>query len=238
MKSPAPADPRLDRILDFIQDTVADGSFSEPAGRGAGHSVSYDEDSIRAFIAEIFPAPDPYAIKAAISLAMQDERDGKPCGCIVAAGCEVRGYGDPDYAADGFLDGAVEAVLQALGPQPTGTAVAPPAPIESPADVIGYCWEINADHPRLIGKPYNGGGDQVALGQRGPIWFESPIPSTPWGLTQIWIMRNGQEVRATWKEPPAIDPTFRPPLISSPEACWPEEEARAQHAARRAKERL
>lgn len=184
MKSPAPADPRLDRILDFIQDTVAEASVSEPAGRGAGYSITYDEDAIRTFIAEIFPAPDPYAIKAAISLAMQDERDGKPCGCIVAAGCEARGYDDSDYAADGFLDGAVEAVLQALQPQPTGTAVAPPAPVESPADVIGFRWEIKAKEPRMV----------------SPSWY-TPPPRAAAGLTQIWIMRNGQEIRATWKAP-------------------------------------
>jgi len=66
--------------------------------------------------------------------------------------------------------------------------------------VIAYCWEVNESHPRLIGKHYTAGGERVALGQRGP-WFASydPPQYNPWGLTQVWKLQNGQEVRVTWK---------------------------------------
>lgn len=66
-----------------------------------------------------------YAVKAAIERAMQDERDGKPCGSIVAAGCEAREYDDPEYAASGFIWSATEAaILAALSaPSVTGEAV-------------------------------------------------------------------------------------------------------------------
>lgn len=64
------------------------------------------------------PAPeggaDFYKVKAAIERAMMDERDGKPCGCIIEAGCESRGYADPAYAASGFIWAATDAVMQAL----------------------------------------------------------------------------------------------------------------------------
>lgn len=82
----------------------------------------------------------------------------------------------------------------------------------NPAVVIAYCWEVNAQHPRLAGKPYSGGGERVELGQRGPWWFELDWPhgipvrrcipqNNPWGLTQIWLLANGQEVRVKkWKQ--------------------------------------
>ena len=38
----------------------------------------------------------------AIHDAMQDEIDGKPCGCIIEKGCEAAGYCDPESAADAF----------------------------------------------------------------------------------------------------------------------------------------
>jgi len=59
-----------------------------------------------------------YRVKAAIERAMQDERDGKPCGCIIEAGCEARSYGDPEYAASGFIWDAAQAALIAATPQP------------------------------------------------------------------------------------------------------------------------
>jgi hypothetical protein len=66
----------------------------------------------------VAPAPedgaDFYKVKAAIERAMMDERDGKPCGCIIEAGCESRGYADPAYAASGFIWAATDAVMQAL----------------------------------------------------------------------------------------------------------------------------
>lgn len=72
------------------------------------------------------------------------------------------------------------------------------------AQVVGYRWEVTAEHPRLIGKAYDGGGDRLALGDRGPFFpVDQMEPGRqPWGLRQIWIMRNGQEVRATWKRKP------------------------------------
>lgn len=128
---------RLDRVMDFIRDTVDEAHVSEPAGRGAGWSVDYDEAAIRSFIMEVM----------------------------------------------------------------VGVAL-PLPPVGSPADVIGYCWEVKADHPRLEGKPYQGGGPRVFRGQRSAVFYGEPFKSQPWGLTQIWVMRNGQEVRATWKDRP------------------------------------
>src|SRR5690606_11532888 len=64
------------------------------------------------------PAPEGgaefYKVKAAIERAMTDERDGKPCGWIIEAGCEARGYADPAYAASGFIWAATDAVMRAL----------------------------------------------------------------------------------------------------------------------------
>ena len=68
------------------------------------------------------------------------------------------------------------------------------------AEVVGYCWEVQVDHPRIPGRRLSQGGADVYPGQRGPVFEFPPVfPQRPWGLTQIWIMRNGQEVRATWK---------------------------------------
>lgn len=76
-------------------------------------------------------------------------------------------------------------------------------PTPNPAEVVGFCWEVNADHPRLEGKQYWGGGERVTLGQRGPTFPADLLnPGRPWGLTQVWIMRNGQEIRAIWKRRP------------------------------------
>ena len=58
-----------------------------------------------------------YAVKAAVEHAMMDERGGKPCGCIIEAGCEARGYDDPGYAASGFIWQATNAILAALSPE-------------------------------------------------------------------------------------------------------------------------
>ena len=74
----------------------------------------------------------------------------------------------------------------------------------TPADVTHYCWEINAEHPRLAGgvaDPRGGrwGGEPVELGQRGPWFKERPPTTSPWGLTQVWRLRNGQEIRVRWK---------------------------------------
>lgn len=57
-----------------------------------------------------------YPVKNAIARAMLDERDGKPCGCIIEAGCEARGYHDPAYAADGFMVSATDAIISLLSP--------------------------------------------------------------------------------------------------------------------------
>lgn len=74
------------------------------------------------------PAPEGgagfYKVKAAIERAMMDERDGKPCGCIIEAGCESRGYADPAYAASGFIWAATDAVMQALAPREEAPAEA------------------------------------------------------------------------------------------------------------------
>lgn len=73
--------------------------------------------------------------------------------------------------------------------------------------VIGYQWEVNKHHPRLKGRLPSGGyysgwleTDLVELGQRGPVFYEQPPGYNPWGLTQIWLLANGQEVRVTWKD--------------------------------------
>lgn len=60
-----------------------------------------------------------YPVKSAIARAMQDERDGKPCGCIIEAGCEANGYHDASYAADGFLDAATDAVTRLIVAHPS-----------------------------------------------------------------------------------------------------------------------
>lgn len=71
------------------------------------------------------------------------------------------------------------------------------------AEVIGYQWEVTADHPRLW-PPYRGGksGPAVVLGERGPVFSVDQMEPgrRPWGLVQVWIMRNGQEVRVREKE--------------------------------------
>lgn len=162
-------------------------------GETLGAAVQAAVEAKRAVEAEVLPAkplavaaglwkpiegPDRYAIKAAISLAMQDELDGLPCGCIIEAGCAARGYDDPAYAANSFLDEATENVLQALGPQPTGSQ---PVPVENPAEVVGFQWQYDT-------------------GKRLPFVADMPTPWRCYGMVQVWIMRNGQEVRATWKE--------------------------------------
>ncbi|ALJ08273.1 hypothetical protein JL11_07900 [Brevundimonas sp. DS20] len=68
-----------------------------------------------------------YPIKSALARAMQDERDGKPCGCIIEAGCEARGYHDAGYAADGFLDAATDDVVRLVSAHPSP----PPASAEA-----------------------------------------------------------------------------------------------------------
>jgi hypothetical protein len=84
--------------------------------------------------------------------------------------------------------------------------------------VVAYCWEVNAQHPCVRGESkLNSGGTTSELGQRGP-WFPIytvPLHSldgsvrcistnlpryNPWGLTQIWRLANGQEVRVKWKQ--------------------------------------
>ena len=159
----AETEARVERVMGFIRDTVAEADVSEPAGHGAGWCVGYDEAAIRAFILEVM----------------------------------------------------------------VGVAL-PLPPVENPSEVIGYAWEVNAQHVNV--------GRGLVLGDRRRTVSGIPTERPPRGLTEVWIMRNGQEVRATWKPaPPAPDPTFRPPLVSSPEACWPEEELRAAHAAKRDK---
>lgn len=76
--------------------------------------------------------------------------------------------------------------------------------------VVAYCWEVNADHPCVTGLgKRNSGGGRSELGQRGPWFFTGSVPHTrPWGLTQIWRLANGQEVRAKWK--PRSSPLRRP----------------------------
>lgn len=53
-------------------------------------------------------------LRAAIGLALMDETNGVPAGCIVEAGCEVRRYADPIAAASAFIDGVVDGVLETL----------------------------------------------------------------------------------------------------------------------------
>lgn len=115
----AETEARVERVMGFIRDTVAEAHVSEPAGRGAGWSVDYDEASIRAFILEVM----------------------------------------------------------------VGVAL-PLPPVESPAEVVAFVWEHDDTGKRL----------QVVHGT--PTRWRCP------GLRQIWIMRNGQEVRATWKRQP------------------------------------
>ena len=92
------------------------------------------------------PAPeggaDFYTIKAAIERAMMDERDGKPCGCIIEAGCESRGYADPAYAASGFIWAATDAVMRALTTRE-----------EAPAELSGNTGELEA--PAEAGEEIN-----------------------------------------------------------------------------------
>lgn len=87
------------------------------------------------------PAPEGgavfYKVKAAIERAMMDERDGKPCGCIIEAGCESRGYADPAYAASGFIWAATDAVMQALTTRE-----------ESPAEAGELVWFDVRDVPQ------------------------------------------------------------------------------------------
>lgn len=97
------------------------------------------------------------------------------------------------------LDAAVQAAVEAK--RAAEAELLPATPLENPAEVVGYCWEVAADHPRRHGAAYIGGGERVGVGDRGPLFPIAPLMNArPWGLTQVWIMRNGQEVRATWKE--------------------------------------
>lgn len=45
----------IERVLALVCDTVAEAEVSQPAGRGAGYAVDYDEATIRAFMRETFP---------------------------------------------------------------------------------------------------------------------------------------------------------------------------------------
>jgi hypothetical protein len=42
----------LDLIMGHIRDVVGEADVSEPAGRGAGHSIDYDETILRQIIAD------------------------------------------------------------------------------------------------------------------------------------------------------------------------------------------
>ena len=53
-------------------------------------------------------------LTAAVRAALMDERNGKPCGCIVEAGCEAREYVSPSDAADEFIDDIVAATFRTL----------------------------------------------------------------------------------------------------------------------------
>lgn len=55
-------------------------------------------------------------IARAMREAMKDEYAGKPCGCIIEAGCEARGYIAPVDAAEAFIAYAARAVLALVQP--------------------------------------------------------------------------------------------------------------------------
>lgn len=82
-------------------------------------------------------APNFYTVKAAIERAMMDERDGRPCGCIIEAGCKAREYVDPAYAASGFIWEAADGVMRSLS--------APPA-IELTSEVDAVLAILTADN--------------------------------------------------------------------------------------------
>ncbi|MBB5725786.1 hypothetical protein FHS97_001718 [Sphingomonas endophytica] len=89
----------------------------------------------------------------AIHEAMMDERDGKPCGCIIERGCEAAGYHDPESAADAFKAEAVKRVL----------ALAAPAPSCAPGEVDAATAVIRAHAARLGVKAITIATDTAAL---------------------------------------------------------------------------
>ena len=44
----------LDLIMGHVRDIIADADVSEPAGRGCGYNVDYDEAALRQIIADAF----------------------------------------------------------------------------------------------------------------------------------------------------------------------------------------
>lgn len=93
----------------------------------------------------------------AIHEAMMDERDGKPCGCIIERGCEAAGYHDPESAADSFKADAVKRVL----------ALSAPAPSCAPAEVDAATAVIRAHAARLGVKAITITADTAALSPQG-----------------------------------------------------------------------
>lgn len=54
-----PIDERVEQLMDFISDTMVEADVDQPAGSGAGYSITYDDAAIRAKVIEIFAQPNP-----------------------------------------------------------------------------------------------------------------------------------------------------------------------------------
>ncbi|HEX8413756.1 MAG TPA: hypothetical protein VF637_07700 [Sphingomicrobium sp.] len=144
---------------------------------GASHD---GDDLVQAFARHRIaytPAPSPEiaeqpmgeAIKRAINDAMQDERDGVPCGSIIYAGCREAMYHDPDDAEDAFLNAAVEAVLKALAtPKPADpTSVAG----ERMREAFRAGWRTNAVGEDVQSASYLDGCEQVDFDEYQRLGF-------------------------------------------------------------------